>query len=123
MLPVDLLDHFIKLLNSIVKCPDQRRFLTLSFFFVPFTSGRVTALAVNPKSANNVYLGAADGGLWITSDGGQNWTPLTDTQPTQAVGSIAIDTATCSATGCQTIYLGTGEENFAGDNIYGAGVL
>src|SRR5436190_20429934 len=51
---------------------------TSSSFFPPFTSGRVTALAVNPNNSNNVYLGGADGGLWVSADGGTAWTPLTD---------------------------------------------
>src|SRR2546423_255946 len=38
---------------------------TISSFTPPFTSGRITALAVNPNNANNVYLGSADGGPWI----------------------------------------------------------
>src|SRR5258708_36728393 len=38
--------------------------------FGPFTSGRVTAIAVNPNNNDNAYLGGADGGLWITIDGG-----------------------------------------------------
>jgi hypothetical protein len=54
---------------------------TSSPFFPPFTSGRVTALAVNPNNSSNVYLGGADGGLWVTTDGGNTWTPLTDNPP------------------------------------------
>ena len=98
----------------------------------PFTSGRVTALAVNPNNANNVYLGAADGGLWASTDGGGTWTPLTDNPPnaanipTVAVGAIAVDPTTCGAAPsgiCTTVYVGTGEDNFGGENIYGEGVL
>ncbi len=95
----------------------------------PFTSGRVTALAVNPNNANNVYLGGADGGLWVTTDGGSTWTALTDNPPntanipTVAVGAIAVDPTTCNASICATVYVGTGEDDFAGDNIYGEGVL
>src|SRR5712692_185004 len=105
---------------------------TKSPFFAPFTSGRVTALAVNPNNANNVYLGGADGGLWVTTDGGNTWNPLTDNPPnaanipTVAVGALAVDPTTCSAAPsgiCTTVYVGTGEDNFAGDNIYGEGVL
>lgn len=33
----------------------------------------------------------ADGGVWKTSDGGSNWTPLTDTQVSLSAGSIALD--------------------------------
>src|SRR2546423_6071455 len=105
---------------------------TISGSNPPFTAGRVTALAVNPNNVNNVYLGGADGGLWISTDGGATWNPLTDNPPTAAaiptvaVGSIALDATTCGsgATGiCTTVYVGTGEDNFGGDNIYGEGVL
>jgi hypothetical protein len=98
--------------------------------FAPFTSGRVTALAVNPLNASNVYLGGADGGLWVTTDGGATWFALAQTEnppntgiPTIAVGSLAIDPTTCSAPICTTVYVGTGEDNFGAENIYGEGVL
>ncbi len=81
-------------------------------------SGRVTALAVDPTNADVVYLGAAEGGVWKTTDGGTTWTPLTDNQPSLAVGSIAIDPSNHN-----TIYVGTGEENFNGDAYFGAGIL
>ena len=86
----------------------------------PTTSGRVTALAVDTADATGqtVYLGGAAGGVWKTTDGGAHWTPLTDNQPSLAVGSIAID-----PNNHNTIYVGTGEENFSGDEFYGAGIL
>ncbi len=101
---------------------------TSTTFFAPFTSGRVTALVVNPNNANNVYLGGADGGLWMTTDGGTNWTPITDfplvgATVTIAVGALAVDPASCSATICTTVYVGTGEGNFGAENVYGEGVL
>ncbi len=104
---------------------------TSSSFFPPFTSGRVTALAVNPNNSNNVYVGGADGGLWVSADGGTAWTPLTDNPPNTgipsvAVGAIAVDPTTCgsgSAGICTTVYVATGEDNFGGENIYGEGVL
>lgn len=81
-------------------------------------SGRIAAVAVDPTNSNVVYAGAAQGGVWKTSDGGITWTPLTDTQPSLAVGSIAIDPENPA-----TIYVGTGEENDAIDSYYGAGIL
>ena len=63
-------------------------------------AGRATAVAVDPAdgSGNTVYIGAAYGGVWKSSNAGAlspnpssvTWTPLTDDQPTLAVGSIAI---------------------------------
>ncbi|HXT87021.1 MAG TPA: hypothetical protein VN745_08365 [Verrucomicrobiae bacterium] len=95
--------------------------------FFSLTSGRVNALAVDPcdASGNTIYAGAAQGGLWKTTDGGSNWTPLTDSQPSISSGSIAVDPDPADCTGGHTgaIYYGTGEENFAFDSFYGAGVL
>jgi hypothetical protein len=82
------------------------------------TSGRVNALAVDPTNSNNVFLGGAQGGIWRSTDGGLNWTPLTDSQASLAVGSIAID-----PTNPSIVYVGTGEENFSSDSYYGAGIL
>ncbi len=84
-------------------------------------SGRVTALALHPQydGTNNrtVYVGGAHGGLWRSTDNGQNWTPLTDDLPSQAVGSIAID-----PTNPNIIFVGSGEGNRSGDSYYGAGL-
>jgi photosystem II stability/assembly factor-like uncharacterized protein len=81
-------------------------------------SGRVAAVAVDPTNNDVVYAGAAQGGIWKTTDGGNTWTPLTDTQASLAIGSIAIDPENHL-----TIYVGTGELNNSGDSYYGAGIL
>src|SRR5438046_3081863 len=79
----------------------------------PTVSGRVTALAVDLTNSSVVYLGAAEGGVWKTTDGGTTWNPLTDFEPSLAVGSIAIDPSNHN-----TMYVGTGEENFSGDSYF-----
>jgi hypothetical protein len=86
----------------------------------PTASGRVTSLAIDPSDAtgNTVYLGAAEGGVWKTTDGGVNWATNFDSQPSLSIGAVAA--APSSPT---TVYVGTGEDNFAGDNFYGAGVI
>jgi photosystem II stability/assembly factor-like uncharacterized protein len=56
--------------------------------------------------------------VWKTTDGGTSWTPLTDTQFSLALGSLAID-----PNNHLNVYAGTGEENFAGDSYYGGGLL
>jgi photosystem II stability/assembly factor-like uncharacterized protein len=88
-----------------------------------FTSGRIGALAVDPTNPNIVYVGGAQGGIWKTTNGGTNWTPLTDSQASLAVGAIAIDPTSCTPGPCQTIYVGTGEQTFSSSSYYGAGVL
>jgi hypothetical protein len=91
----------------------------------PTIAGRIAAMAVDPTNRDIVFLGAAAGGVWKSSNAGTNWTPLTDNQPSLATGSIAIDptSASCSPGPCQIIYIGTGEANNSGDSYYGAGVL
>ena len=82
------------------------------------TSGRVTALAVDPRNANVIYAGGAEGGIWKTTDGGAHWTPLTDQQPSLATGSIALDPSNPDI-----VYVGTGEATGYSDGYSGAGVL
>ncbi|MGH9935475.1 MAG: WD40/YVTN/BNR-like repeat-containing protein, partial [Blastocatellia bacterium] len=85
-------------------------------------SGRVSTVAFDPgyngTSNQTVYLGAAMGGVWRSRDNGATWTPLTDDQPSLAMGAIAID-----PTNPNIIYAGTGEAHLAGDSYYGAGLL
>jgi uncharacterized protein (TIGR03437 family) len=82
------------------------------------TAGRVAAIAIDPRDNNVMYLGAASGGVWKTTDGGQNWTNLTDDQPSIATGSLALDPLNPDI-----VYAGTGEQNFSADSYYGAGIL
>lgn len=84
----------------------------------PLSSGRITAMVVDPRDAALAYAGTAMGGVWKTADAGKQWTPLTDDQVSLAIGSLALDPAQPD-----TIYAGTGEANFSGDNYYGAGIL
>lgn len=96
-------------------------------------SGRVTAIASDPcdTTGNTVYVGAADGGVWVSfnalSETAASWKPLTDDEPSLATGSIALDSSSChtisSHSQSNAIFVGTGESNFALDNLYGAGVL
>jgi hypothetical protein len=89
-------------------------------------SGRVTALAVDPTdpSGNTLYLGAAQGGVWKTIDGGLTWASLLD-RPSQPDGTpltdytMAVGSITVTAGGI--VYVGTGESNSGG--FQGAGIL
>jgi hypothetical protein len=78
--------------------------------------GRVTGLAVN--SNGDVFLGAAGGGVWKSTDHGATWKPTWGERMPQAIGAVAAD-------GHGAIYVGTGEANpgggsitYEGDGIY-----
>jgi photosystem II stability/assembly factor-like uncharacterized protein len=83
-------------------------------------TGRVTAIAADPTTQGTFYVGAANGGVWMTNDGGNTFTPIADTLPTQAIGAIAIDAVNSSP---PTLYVATGEGNAAIESYYGQGVF
>jgi hypothetical protein len=82
-------------------------------------SGRVTVIAIDPadSSGNTVYVGAAQGGVYRTLDGGATWTALLDSAQSLAIGSITID-----PTDHNTVLVGTGEGNLALDSFFGVGI-
>lgn len=80
-------------------------------------SGRVTAIAVHPTNRDLIYVGAAQGGVFRSTDGGASWTAIMDSALSLAVGAIAIAPSQPS-----TIYVGTGEANFSLDSFFGVGV-
>jgi hypothetical protein len=44
----------------------------------PFRGGRSAAVAGSFKNKNTFYFGATGGGVWKTTDGGNNWTNISD---------------------------------------------
>ena len=75
--------------------------------------GRTTALVADAQG--NWYAGAADGGVWKSTDQGVHWTAIFDSQPTLSVGALAIDPADGS------LWVGTGEANTSQDSYAGTG--
>lgn len=80
-------------------------------------AGRLSSIICSPTDKKRCFVGAADGGVWRTLDGGASWTPLTDDMPTTAIGSLAFD-----PTDETIIYAGTGESNYANHSRYGLGL-
>ena len=80
-------------------------------------SGRITAIDVNLRDKDHIYVGAASGGVWESKNGGITWKPIFDEQPTQSIGSIEINQDNPSE-----IWVGTGEGNPRNSHNSGAGV-
>src|SRR2546423_2908785 len=82
-------------------------------------SGRVAAIAaVKEDGRLTVYIGAASGGVWKSSNGGTTYKPVFDKQTAQSIGAIAID-----PTNPKVVWVGTGESwtrnsVSIGDGIY-----
>ena len=104
---------------------DVDRLGTQTFGIPTQWSGRITALAVDPKCKPQectLYVGAAGGGVWRTKNalaGNPSWKQISAGIPTNAIGSIAIDPNDPSG---RTIYVGTGEANGSGDSEAGLGL-
>jgi photosystem II stability/assembly factor-like uncharacterized protein len=79
-------------------------------------NGRINVVVQDPVNANTIYVGAASGGLWRSTNGGTSWTNLTDNQAVLGVSGIAID-----PTNPNIIYIGTGDGD--GSDTYSIGVL
>jgi sugar lactone lactonase YvrE len=76
--------------------------------------GRITALA--RTGDGTWFAGAADGGVWRSTDQGQQWTPVFDSQASLSIGSLAVDPVDGS------LWVGTGEANTSQDSYAGTGV-
>ena len=70
------------------------------------TSGRVMTIAVDPTNKSTIYIGAASGGVWKTTNGGASWQPIFDKQGSFSIGWITIDPQHSNI-----IWVGTGERN------------
>ena len=64
----------------------------------PYRGGRALAVAGIPGDASTFYFGAAAGGVWKTTDGGNTWQPLTDGTPISSIGAIAVAPSNHSCT-------------------------
>jgi photosystem II stability/assembly factor-like uncharacterized protein len=80
-------------------------------------SGRTVAIAVHPTNPDIVYVGAAQGGVYRSLDGGLNWTPIFDNAMSLAIGSLAL-----APSNPEILYVGTGEPNGSADSFFGVGL-
>jgi len=69
-------------------------------------SGRIAAVAAAHQKNGDVvlYVGAASGGVWKSTDGATTFRPKFDKQPVQSIGAITID-----PNDTNTVWVGSGE--------------
>ena len=53
--------------------------------------GRINCIAFHPTDPRTYWIGAAQGGVWKTTDGGETYIPLTDHLPIIRVSDIAVN--------------------------------
>lgn len=81
------------------------------------SGGRVTAVAGVAGNPNVYYVGAADGGVFRTDDGGVTWKAYFQHQHVASIGAMAVDPRNPDV-----IWIGTGEANVRNDVSFGNGV-
>lgn len=72
--------------------------------------GRVADIAVDPVLANTVYIAAASGGIWKSTDSGATFQEAWPRGNVQAMGAVAM-----TSTG--VLFAGTGESNPGGGSL------
>ena len=74
--------------------------------------GRITDVEMHPSSLQVMYLCAASGGIFKSTDGGNIWIPVFDEQSTLSIGDLAI-----APSDANRLYAGTGEANGGGGSL------
>ena len=69
------------------------------------TAGAIGSIAVDPSHPATIYVGAVNGGIWKTTNGGTNWTPLIDQKASISIASLSFDPTDPTH---QTLIAGTG---------------
>ncbi len=80
--------------------------------------GRITDVEGVDSNPLIVYVGAATGGVWKTTNAGTTWEPIFDDQPIASIGDIAV-----SLSNPDILYVGTGEPNNRNSSPWGSGVF
>jgi photosystem II stability/assembly factor-like uncharacterized protein len=83
----------------------------------PFRGGRSLAVTGVVGDPETFYFGGTGSGVWKTTNGGHDWTPLFDKQPVSAVGAIMV-----APSDPNVVYVGTGEGCIRSTSSYGDGV-
>lgn len=66
--------------------------------------GRASSIGFHPTQSNTFWVTAPNGGVWKTTNGGINYTPMGDNLPYLGAGSIVVDYANPN-----NIYVATGD--------------
>ncbi|HEX2683115.1 MAG TPA: hypothetical protein VHL77_04250, partial [Ferruginibacter sp.] len=84
-------------------------------------SGRVVDMDVNPDDPTEFYVAYATGGLWHSTNNGQSFTPIFDSEDIIVIGDIAVNWSSGSEAN-RIIWVGSGEVNSSRSSYAGLGM-
>lgn len=79
--------------------------------------GRITSLVCHPTQPDQIWAGAAGGGVWRSDDAGRSWQALWHNEQVLNIGALALHPANP-----KIIFCGTGEANLSADSYAGVGM-
>jgi photosystem II stability/assembly factor-like uncharacterized protein len=79
--------------------------------------GRIDDFAVVESDPDIIYVGAASGGVFKTTNGGTTWQPVFDNEVTSTIGDVTVAPSDPSI-----VWVGTGEANNRQSSSWGNGV-
>ncbi len=78
--------------------------------------GRLNCIAFHPDNPDIFWVGAPQGGIWKTENGGESWIPLGDDLPIMRISDIAVDPVDPDI-----LYICIGDYGYLGFYIYNLG--
>ncbi len=99
------------------RVPDLYRELAFREIGPAVTGGRIHDIEALPFDPSTLYVAAATGGIWKSTNKGTTWTPIFDDQPNSTFGDLAI-----APSDPNVIWAGTGEQNNRQSTSWGNGV-
>ncbi len=102
----------IKFKKSMTKNKQSSSTILWEFVGPENIGGRVTDIEIPIDQSQVYYIGTASGGIFKTTDGGINWTPIFDEAESLSIGDIEI-----SKSNTNTVWVGTGEPNAGGSSL------
>lgn len=91
-------------LNLYAQTETSKIFSSLKFRFLGPDGNRAIAVAGEPGNPMVSYVGAASGGIFKTTDGGDHWQSIFDDMDNSAIGALAV-----SESAPHQVWAGTGE--------------
>ncbi len=84
--------------------PARNPFAQLRYRHIGPGGNRTSAVVGEPGNPMVMWVGASDGGIWKTTDGGVRWKPVFDDQDVSAIGALAV-----APSAHNIVWAGTGE--------------
>ena len=112
-------DNYLKAVKEVQNFKNSEKIFDYNWELAGPTNigGRITDIECHPDSPETIYLGAATGGVWKSTNNGLSWDYKFEGIELISIGDIAID-----PNDENIVYVGTGEANSSSFSFIGNGI-